>query len=139
MTRDVRTVGENASLEEIAETLERHRIKRVPVVRDGRLVGIVSRADLLRGLVARQASPIVVASDEELRGRVQAAIQRAGPDCMFLSAVVSGGIAHIWGSVGSEVERRAAVLAAEGVPGVESVRDEIGILPPRIRSMMWAE
>jgi osmotically-inducible protein OsmY len=58
---------------------------------------------------------------------------------MFLSAVVSGGIAHIWGSVGSEVERRAAVLAAEGVPGVESVRDEIGILPPRIRSMMWAE
>lgn len=135
MTRDVKTVGEDASLEEIAETLERHNIKRVPVLRDGRLVGIVSRVDLLRGLVARQAAPAVTASDEELKKQVEAAILQAGAGFAFLSVVVSGAVAHLWGSVGSEVEKRAAGMAAEGVPGVKSVRNEIGIIPPRIRSM----
>lgn len=139
MTKGVRTVGEDASLEEIAETLERHHIKRVPVLRVGRLVGIVSRADLLRGLVARQASPTVSGSDDELKRRVEAAILQAGAGFAFLSVVVSGGVAHVWGSVGSEVEKRAAGMAAEGVSGVKSVRNEIGILPPRIRSMMWAQ
>jgi CBS domain-containing protein len=53
------TVGEEASLEEIAELLTTHRIKRVPVVRDGRIVGIVSRADLVRALAARLHTPVV--------------------------------------------------------------------------------
>lgn len=139
MTRDIKTVDEHATLEEIAEQLERHHIKRVPVLRDGRLVGIVSRADLLRGLVARQAAPAVTASDDEMKRAVEAAILQAGAGFAFLSVVVSGGVVHMWGSVGSEIEKRAAGMAAEGVPGVKSVRNEIGILPPRIRSMMWAQ
>ena len=53
------TVGEEASLEEFAELLTTHRIKRVPVVRDGRIVGIVSRADLVRALAARPHTPVV--------------------------------------------------------------------------------
>src|SRR3972149_2283575 len=57
MTRDLVTVTEEASLEEIATLLEKHRIKRVPVVREGKLVGIVSRANLLQGIVARQCVP----------------------------------------------------------------------------------
>lgn len=136
MTRDVRSVGEDASLEEIAERLERHHIKRVPVLRDGRLVGIVSRADLLRGLVARQAAPATTATDAAIKEAVEAAILDAGAGFDFLRVVVSGGVVHIWGSVGSEAEKRAAGMAAEGVPGTKSVRNEIGVLPPRIRSMM---
>ncbi|MEQ8818508.1 MAG: CBS domain-containing protein [Thalassobaculum sp.] len=139
MTRDVRSVDENATLEEIAEKLERHHIKRVPVLRGDRLVGIVSRADLLRGLVARRAAPAVTASDDEVKKAVEAAILEAGAGFAFLSVVVSGGVVHIWGSVGTEVEKRAAGMAAEGVPGVKSVRNEIGILPPRIRAMMWGQ
>ena len=139
MTRDVKTVDEHATLEEIAEQLERHRIKRVPVLRDGRLVGIVSRADLLRGLIARQSAPAVTATDDEIKRAVEAAILQAGAGFAFLSVVVSGGVVHMWGSVGSEVEKRAAGMAAEGVPGVKSVRNEIGILPPRIRAMMWGQ
>jgi CBS domain-containing protein len=52
MVAPVKTVGEDTPIEEIAELLEAHRIKRVPVVRNGRVVGIVSRADLLRALAA---------------------------------------------------------------------------------------
>lgn len=51
MTREVVTVPDTALLAEIAELFERHHIKRVPVMRDGRMVGVVTRADLLRSLV----------------------------------------------------------------------------------------
>ena len=59
MSAPVITVGEETNLEEIAQLLTTHRIKRVPVVRDGRIVGIVSRADLVRALAARPHTPIV--------------------------------------------------------------------------------
>ena len=52
MTAPVITIEEDTRIEVIARVLEEHRIKRVPVVRDGRIVGIVSRADLIRALAA---------------------------------------------------------------------------------------
>jgi CBS domain-containing protein len=55
MTAPVVTVAEDTPIQVVAETLQEHGIKRVPVVRDGRIVGIVSRADLVRAL----AKPIV--------------------------------------------------------------------------------
>lgn len=68
MTRDVVTVGEDTPLHEIAALLEERRIKRVPVVREGRVVGIVSRANLLHGLAARPAdTPVRSADDEVIR------------------------------------------------------------------------
>lgn len=139
MTRDVISVGEGASLEEIAETIEKHRIKRVPVLRDGRLCGIVSRADLLRGLVAWRAAPTAPASDQTIKAALETALPAAGVRPEFLNVVVSGGIVHLWGAVESDAEREAARVAAENVPGVKSVRDRIGILPPSVRSAMWAE
>ena len=59
MSAPVISVHEETSLEEIAGILTEHRIKRVPIVRDGRIVGIVSRADLVRALVARPHIPAV--------------------------------------------------------------------------------
>jgi CBS domain-containing protein len=50
MSAPVIAVGEETNLREIAQILTTHRIKRVPVVRDGHIVGIVSRADLVRAL-----------------------------------------------------------------------------------------
>jgi CBS domain-containing protein len=137
MTRRVITVGEDASLEEVAQTLEKHRIKRVPVLRDGKLAGIVSRADLLHGFVARQAGPVVSADDRTIRSAIEAALAEAGVRQPFLSVVVSGGQVHLWGAVQSEQEKRAARAAAESVPGVKSVRDEIGVLPASVRAVMW--
>lgn len=139
MTRDIVSVSEDASLEDIADTLEKRRIKRVPVLRDGRVVGIVSRADLLHGLVARQASPSVTASDEKIKAMVEAAIAKTSVRDWMLSVVVAGGVVHLWGAVESDAEKQAARVAAEGVPGVKGVRDGMNVLPPSVRSVMWAE
>jgi osmotically-inducible protein OsmY len=57
----------------------------------------------------------------------------------FVSVVVSGGIVHLWGAVESDAEKKAAGVAAEGVPGVKSVHDQIGVLPASVRSVIWAE
>jgi CBS domain-containing protein len=139
MTSAVVAVPEEASLEEVAELLERHRIKRVPVLRGERLVGIVSRADLLHGLVARQVAPVVTVDDQNAKTAVFAALSEAGVRPTFLSIVVSGGVVHMWGAVESEVEKKAARIAAESVSGVKEVRDEICVLPSSVRAVLWAD
>jgi CBS domain-containing protein len=139
MTRNVVSVAEDASLEEVADALERHRIKRVPVLRDGKLVGIVSRADLLRGLVARQSGPTVSIDDDTIKSAVVGALSESGVRSDLLSLVVSGGVVNIWGAVNSIEEMRAAKVAAESVPGVKEVRDRLSVLPPIVRATMWAE
>lgn len=139
MTRDLVSVGPDASLEDVAETLEKHRIKRVPVLRDGELVGIVSRADLLRGLVALRAGNGPSPDDETLKTAVESALSDAAVRHEFVGVVVSGGIVHLWGAVESGAEKKAASVAAEGVPGVKSVDDKIGVLPASVRSVLWAE
>lgn len=139
MTRKPIAVAEDTALEEVADVLERHRIKRVPVLRDGRLVGILSRADLLHGLVAEQTAPVPSVDDRTIRTAVDAALAQAGVRGEFLSVVVAGGIVHLWGAVESDVEKQAARVAAQSVPGVTDVREEIGVLPPSVRAVMWAE
>ncbi|WP_119419729.1 CBS domain-containing protein [Desertibaculum subflavum] len=139
MTRSIVFVTEETSLEEIAGLLEKHRIKRVPVLRDGKLVGIVSRADLLHGLVARQAPSEGTADDHVIKENATAAISEAGVNTAFISIVVLGGAVHLWGAVESDAEKKAARIAAESVAGVKSVRDEIGVLPPSVRAVLWAD
>ncbi|WP_339635934.1 CBS domain-containing protein [uncultured Sneathiella sp.] len=139
MTSDLISVNEDASLEEVAKTLEKHRIKRLPVLRNGKLIGIVSRADLLRGLIAFRAGRSSSTDDEAIRAAVEAELSEADIRREFVSVVVSGGIVHLWGAVESDAEKRAASIAAERVSGVTDVQDEIGILPPSVRSTLWAE
>ncbi len=138
MTPNVISVSEDTALEEIADQLEKHRIKRTPVLRDGKLLGIVSRADLLHGLVARQAASAPTAGDSEIRTRLQAELGGSGMQNTFVSVAVSGGVVHLWGAVESKAEKQAAQVAAEGVPGVKGVHNQIGVLPPSVRTAMWA-
>jgi CBS domain-containing protein len=132
MTKTVISVGEDASLSEIAQILEERRIKRVPVVRDGVLVGIVSRADLLRGLVSGKAHPDYTAShdDNEMRKQIMATVESlnlASP--ALVNVIVTDGVAHIWGMVESRPERDAIRIAAENAEGVTRVEDHLGVLP----------
>jgi len=136
MTSAVTTVTEEASLEEIATLLEKHRIKRVPVVRDGKLVGIVSRANLLQGIVARQRAPQPSVGDRTLRERVSAAIQASGVRSEYINPVVADGIVHLWGATYSDAERDAIQVAAAGVSGVKRVEGEIGVITPMVRAAM---
>jgi CBS domain-containing protein len=91
MTRKVITVEESTRIEQIAELLEKHRIKRGPVMHEGKLVGIVSRADLLHGLVARQAGASASMDDRRLKVAVEKNLADAGVRTQLLNVVVSGG------------------------------------------------
>ena len=124
MTREVVSVGELASLGEIAELMETRRIKRVPVVHDGKIVGIVSRADLLQVLASGGATTADEESDRLIHERLLAELRKqewASP--AESNVVVSDGVVHLWGTVGSEEERRALRVVAENIPGVRAIED----------------
>jgi CBS domain-containing protein len=141
MTRDVVTVGEDMPLHEIAALLEARRIKRVPVVRDGRVLGIVSRANLLHGLAAGPAdTPAPTADDEAIRARILTRIrEEVRGMTQFVNVVVNQGVVDLWGTTDSPDVVQAVRVAAENTPGVREVRNHIGLLPPMVRAAMWAE
>ncbi len=128
MTRKVVTVTEEATLSEIAELLERRRIKRVPVVREGKVVGIVSRANLLHGL-ASQAAVAAPAprADDTLRERIEEEMRRAGVDTVFVNVVVGDAAVHLWGIVPTQAQLEAAGIAAERVAGAIPVRNHLSV------------
>lgn len=130
MTREVVTVDENTPVNEIARQLEERRIKRVPVVRDGRPVGIVSRADLVRGLAAVPVVPDVPAEDATIRERCLEILRMADlASPGLVNVIVTDGVIHLWGVVSTEAEREALRVAAENTPGARSVTAHIGIVP----------
>ena len=127
MTRDVATVAPDTPLAAIATLLEKRRIKRVPVLDEGRLVGIVSRSDLVHALVsaARAGAPADPITDDAIRALVLAELRRQGWWRKELSGVtVEQGVVTFAGLIENENERIAARVAAETVPGVHSVVDE---------------
>ena len=136
MTREVVTVAEDTPVGEIAHLLEKQRIKRVPVVRDGKVVGIVSRANLLHGLAAHKDRISVAPSsdDRTIRKQVMELVAREGWITHgSLNVMVSDGAVELWGWVDSEEERKALKIAVADVPGVRSVEDHLGSLPPYLQ------
>jgi CBS domain-containing protein len=128
MTTPVVTAGEEMELSELAELLERGRIKRVPILRDGKLVGIVSRGNLVQALAsAGTETPSRVGSkDETIREQLLAKLKsEPWASIAMKNVVVTEGTVHLWGIVESEEERRALRVAAETVPGVRGVEDHL--------------
>jgi len=124
MTRELVSVGELATLGEIADLLETKRIKRVPVVTDEKIVGIVSRSDLLRVLVSGGGQSADENGDRMIRDRLIAELRKQNwADPTVGNIVVSEGVVHLWNIVGSDEERRALRIAAENIPGVRAVED----------------
>ncbi len=133
MTREVVTVEEDASIAEIARILETRRIKRVPVVRAGGLVGIVSRANLLHGIASAGGASggAPGADDRTLRDRVLRAIASVhGLGTTWMNVTVREGVVELWGTAISDDEERAAQVAAENVEGVVRVEAHLGRIPP---------
>jgi len=139
MSRNVISVSEGTPLAEIAEILERHHIKRVTVMRDDKLVGIVSRANLLRGLVSAGAKTTATESDRDVRAAIESAASKAGLNVEHVSVVVADGVATVWGMVESDAERTAIGVAAERVPGVSQVENNINVMPALVRASMGAQ
>jgi CBS domain-containing protein len=136
MTRNVVTVREDTQIAEIARILEGKRIKRVPVLRDGKIVGIVSRADLLRALAVKGSAGVVAAVDAELRQRVLDALEgEPWGGAATMNVLAEDGVISVWGYVNSPESSKALRVAVENVPGVRRVELHVGTLP----AWAWAD
>src|ERR1700690_3961815 len=126
MTKSPLTITEDTALEEIVELMEKNNVKRLPVIRADRVVGIVSRANLLQAVasLAREI-PDPTADDDHIRNRVIDAMEK-NDWCPFgLSVIVKDGIVHLSGVITEERARKAAVVAAENVTGAVKVHDHL--------------
>ena len=128
MTRNVLSVTETTPVADIAFLLETNRIKRVPVVRDGMLVGIVSRANLVRALAMTISEPVSGsdAEDRTIREKLLAELKaQRWAEISPANVTVKDGVVHLWSSYLSEQEKRALIVAAENIPGVRRVEDHM--------------
>jgi CBS domain-containing protein len=137
MTWPVISTTPDASLNELATLLERYGIKRLPVLHEGVLVGIVSRADLLRGLIGGRPEAASPTAPDDARIR-DALLKRLADEpwanTVSTNIVVTGGVVELWGFIGSEAERQAFRVAAQSTPGVRAVQDHLAVL----RAPGWA-
>jgi CBS domain-containing protein len=130
MTQKVITAKPDTPLHELAALMEEHSIKRVPIVDHGKLVGIVSRANLLQALASARPEIEVPLSDADLRGQLLAHLQnQAWARPWLLNVMVTDGVVDLWGVVRSEAERTAVRVAAESMQGVRAVNDKLVIRP----------
>jgi CBS domain-containing protein len=133
MTTDLKTVDENAAIEEIVELMERYRIKRVPVMSGSILVGIVTRSNLMHAMVsmARVAPDLIKSKDDAgIRDQLLEEMnkERWAPVALT-NVVVHDGVVELWGVLVDERQREALKVVAENIPGVKAVKDH----------MVWAE
>lgn len=134
MSRDVVSVTEDASLADIATLLETRRIKRVPVVRDGKVVGIVSRSNLVRALGAAPALSAAAGSNDDraIRARLLAELGRQewAARLWAQDIIVNDGTVHLWFGTDEPEDRRQAVrVAAQNIAGVRGIEEHFVPVP----------
>ncbi len=127
MSQDVVTASPTASLAEVVDLMARHHVKRIPVIDGGKVVGIITRSDLLRALLAvAPAPPPMFTDDAQIRDAILAELAKqkwAGKE--MIDVTVDKGMVELSGAIFDERERQAAIIAAENVAGVRAVRDHL--------------
>lgn len=132
MTRGPITISEDTPLDEVVRLMERRRVKRLPVTRGDALVGIVTRANLLRAVaaLALEAAP-PAGGDAAIRERLTSELEKHGwAPLGMLQIVVRNGVVDLWGSITEERVRDAIRVAAENIPGVKAVNDHLVWIDP---------
>jgi CBS domain-containing protein len=128
MTREIVTASPDTSLRQIATLMEKHGIKRVPIVGNGQLVGIVSRANLVQALASHSKGIVEFdATDQQLREAVVANLSKQPGSTALVNVIAEGGVVSLFGFVTNEDERKAIRVAAEVTPGVRAVNDNLHI------------
>ncbi|QIG48927.1 CBS domain-containing protein [Nordella sp. HKS 07] len=127
MTTALHTVDADAPIQLIVDIMDRHNVKRVPVTQQRRLLGLVSRTDILRAFVeaARRAADDCC-DDNEIKRRLFAICTRESwAPLADIDISVRDGVVELVGRISSEAQRRALTAAAESIPGVKSVIDHL--------------
>lgn len=134
MTRNVATVREDAPLEDVVELMERKHVKRVPVVRGDRLVGIVSRADLVRALGRLLEQPVrAETSDVSISDHLQADLRNENWfAARNVSITVKAGVVKLEGIITDERAHEALRVATQNLAGVTVIDDQLIWMDPRL-------
>lgn len=132
MTTRVLTANPDTALQTIADLMERHGVKRIPIVEDGTVVGIISRANLVQALASGLYDGTAEGddkdgNDEKLRQSVIAELANKPWRSGVINVIVQNGTVDLWGIVDSEDERKAVRVAAERTPGVHAVNDNLRV------------
>jgi CBS domain-containing protein len=126
MTPEPLTIEEGTDLEKIVELMEKNHIKRLPVTRGDKLVGIVSRSNLLRAVASlAHQIPDPTADDDHIRNRIIDVLEKNNWCPFGLSVIVRDGIVHLSGVITEERSRQATIVAAENIAGVQKVHDHL--------------
>jgi CBS domain-containing protein len=131
MTPDPVTVTEDSPIEDVVQVMEINNIKRLPVVRGDRLVGIITHSDFVQTIANLAADvPDPTVDDNEISDQVIAAIEKAALKPCRFTVTVRNGVVHLNGAVKDEKSRKVAIVAADSVPGVTKVQDHLWLYPP---------
>jgi CBS domain-containing protein len=132
MTAEPVTISEDGGLDEAVELMESRRIKRLPVVRGGQVVGIVSRANLLHALVSLAiAAPPPAMDDVAIRNALLAQFEKlTWAPAALVHPVVKDGVVELWGTITEEAQREALKVCARNIPGVKSVVSRLTWIEP---------
>ncbi|TDR90023.1 CBS domain-containing protein [Enterovirga rhinocerotis] len=132
MTERVVSIPLSAPLSEAVDLMTRNKVKRLPVVDGQRVVGILSRSDLLRALSRSMPAPNrqVSKPDADLLKEVEAEMGKLPFATGAIEIGVAEGVVRLTGAIMDERERNAIRIAAENVPGVRGVRDELVWMSP---------
>jgi len=125
MTHNVVVATEDMSLDAAVELMERKHVKRLPVVRGGKVVGILARANLLHALAASPPQLAQRSDDEAISRNLDRALDKQPWTARQFHFVVKDGVVDLWGFITNEHQRSAMRVAAENVPGVTAVRDHL--------------
>jgi CBS domain-containing protein len=126
MTTAVLCVGPEVPVAAAAVILDERRIRRLPVVANGRLVGILSRGDLVRALAAAAPAPPASRSDAELVREMRARLRREPwPTTLGVVVEATDGILSLWGLVSTDLERSAIETMARAGPGVRGIESRL--------------
>jgi CBS domain-containing protein len=132
MTENVISIGQDAPLEQVVATMEKNSIKRLPVTNGGQVVGVVSRADLLRALVSRvRAAEPLASDDRSIRTAILDALEaQSWAPMTTLNVTVAAGVVDLWGTITNDEERHGIRVLAENVNGVKAVHDHLVYIEP---------
>jgi CBS domain-containing protein len=133
MSSDPITVNEDAPLDEIVMLMEKRQIKRIPVMRGERVVGIVTRANLVRAIAGAvaQAQPGGATGDADIRNLLMTELaKQPWAPAALINPIVKDGVVELWGTITDDRERQAVKVAAENIPGVKAVRDHLVWIDP---------
>jgi Mg/Co/Ni transporter MgtE len=132
MSPEVQTVTEDTPLDEIVQLMERHQIKRVPVLRAGKLIGLVSRANLLHALATLAGETQPGATDDaSIRARIYVELQKQPwAPVNMMDIVVRNGVVNLWGVLLDERQREAIYVVVENTSGVKGIEDHLAWVEP---------